>query len=327
MEHLLPKGTFMLSLDMELAWGGLHNGSYRSRVDLYGRTRPAVARLLDILDTYEIRATWAVVGHLMLNGCAEEGGRKHPELVRPEYEWFQGDWLDPAPCSNEGRDPLWYAPDMVADILDCRTEQEIGCHTFSHVIAGDPGCSRECFDSELVACIEAAEQWHVKLTSFVFPRNSIGHLDVLNRHGFRAFRGRTRRPSRSRDLGAVGRVVRGARWVLPKGPLTAIPERQHGLWCLPATSFYLHRAGGARLLPIAGRVLRAKAGIREAIERESLFHLYLHPFNLASDPEGLLGGLEEIFRSVAAGRDQGRLDNPTMGGLARRLDREVGARA
>jgi len=320
MDNTLSKGVFLLSLDTELAWGGLHNGSYRQRADLYARTRSAVARLLKLLETYEIRATWAMVGHLLLHGCESQNRAKHPELVRPLYPWFRGDWLDSVPCSTDGRDPLWYAPDMVAEILACRTEQEIGCHTFSHIIVGDPGCSRRCFESELAACIEAAEQWKVKLTSFVFPRNSVGHLGVLNRSGFRAFRGRTRRRSRSHDLGVVGRALRGARWVLPMGPLTTMPERQHGMWCLPATSFYLHREGSARLLPVAGRVMRAKAGIREAESRRSLFHVYLHPFNLASDPDRLLAGLEEIFRLVAVERDSDRLDNPTMGGLARRLD-------
>ncbi len=323
MEPKLSKGAFLLSLDTELAWGGLHNGKYRERVGLFEATRSAVARLLSLLGEYEIHATWAVVGHLLLRGCSQSAV-KHPELVRPDYPWLRGDWLDPVPCSEEGADPLWYAPDMVESILSCAAEQEIGCHTFSHVIAGHPGCSRQCFESEVRACVDAARGWGLKLTSFVFPRNSVAHLDVLREQGFRAFRGSSDDGVLTKLPGPVGRVARGIKWVVPQPSLTASPEYRDGLWCLPDTSFYLHREGGAGLLPVAGRVLRAARGLHQAARDQNLFHLYLHPFNLATDPDPLLEGLEKIFRMVASKRDRGILDNPTMGELAHRLDAGVG---
>jgi peptidoglycan/xylan/chitin deacetylase (PgdA/CDA1 family) len=280
------------------------------------RTRDVVTRLIDLLEQYEIRATWAVVGHLLLDRCRPVHGVKHPEIVRPSYAWFSGDWFQDDPCTDYARDPFWYGPDLIKRILASRTPQEIGCHGFSHMIIGDPGCSRDCLDSELKASQEAAASWGVTLKSFVFPRNSIGHLDVLAANGFSAFRGMASATWR-RLLPTA--VFNGMHTILPVPPFTSQPSAQHGLWNLPATTFYLHREGRARTVPIRLRVYRAVQGVRRAAKEKSLCHLWFHPFNLASDPEALLEGLKSTFKEVALCRERGVLANVTMGELAQQL--------
>lgn len=317
---MMPRGAFLLSLDTELAWGGVHSGAFLNRRDMFARTRGAVTRLLDLAARYEIRATWAVVAHLMLNRCAPVEGVKHPEIVRPCYTWKSGDWFEHDPCTDSARDPFWYAPDMIEQVRAC-SGQEIGCHGFSHIIAGDPGCGAECFRSELRASRTIAARWGLDLRSFVFPRNAIGHLDVLAAEGFTAYRGEITPAWQAALFPPIEKIVLGLRWSTPMRPLTAQPSRCAGLWNFPATSYYLHRDGLARRIPIELRVRRALSGIRTAAVERSLFHLYFHPFNLATDPEGLLSGLERIFRAVADARDRERLDNPTMGELAGRLAR------
>ncbi|MCI0438026.1 MAG: polysaccharide deacetylase family protein [Chloroflexi bacterium] len=324
MDTQLDKGVFLLSIDTELAWGGVHDGSFRRRSPHYLRTRDVIGRLLRLLDEYEIHATWAVVGHLMLESCKPHGGRKHPEIARPAYSWLRGDWFASDPCANASAAPFWYGPDIVQRILDCGTRQEIGSHGFSHMIVGDPGCSRECFDSELKASREAAKRWGIELKSFVFPRNSIGHLDVLAANGFTSFRGVTKTGYRLLP-GTLQRVGRGIENMLPSPAVTAHPRKTGELWDLPATCFYLHRDGWARRAPIAFRVRKSVSGLRKAASERAIHHLWFHPFNLASDPDGLLDGLKAIFAEAARLREQGGLLNPTMGEMAGSLQRASAA--
>lgn len=315
----LNKGTFLLSIDTELAWGGIHDGSFRRRQQMFERTRRTIAGLIQIMERYEIRATWAIVGHLFLESCKPSNGVKHPEIVRPSYPWRSGDWFEDDPCGDVGTDQYWYGPDIVESILKCRVPQEIGSHGFSHVIVGDPGCSRECFDSELKACVEVARAWGITLRSFVYPRNSIGHLDVLAANGFTAYRGLSS-AWHQRLPGPARRVGRGADYLLPVPVVTAQPRRAGDLWDLPATCFYLHRDGWARGIPVALRVYRSVLGVRRAAREKSLYHLWFHPFNLASDPDGLLGGLEAIFKEVARLRELGVIENLAMMDMVEHLE-------
>lgn len=314
------KGSFVLSIDTELAWGSVHSGAFKQRWSHYNQTREVINRLLKLQEKYQIQATWALVGHLFLDSCQAQGGVKHPEITRPAYDWFDGDWFDADPCGQASSDPNWYGPDIVKQIQDCQVPQEIGCHGFSHMIVGDAGCSRECFESEIRACLEQAEKWGVNLKSFIFPRNSVGHLDVLAQNGFNSYRGGN--PAWfTKFSGRYGQIARLVDSLLPIAPPVVTPRLvDGGMWDLPASYFYPHRDGWAKNIPVSIAVRKSKLGLERAARHNSIFHLWFHPFNLASDPDALLQGLEEVFQQVKRLRDQGKLDNPTMGNLAASLD-------
>ena len=308
MTHFASEGIFVFSLDLELAWGELDTRAHIKRGALYQDTRQAIDRVLDLMERYEIRGTWATVGHLFLDRCDRSNGRAHPELVRPSYSWFPGDWLAEDPHGSVATDPHWYAPDILEKILRCATPQEIGCHSFSHVVAGDPGCSRECFDSEIKACLDVAREWGISLKSFVFPRNSVGHLDVLASNGFTNYRGHTERWY-YRVPRVLGKIARRAAPFVTPDTLVKEPRYNDGLWNFPSSFFFpdVVSARGFR---------RLRQGIHLAMQRKSLFHLWLHPFNIANNPNALLERMEQVFREVASLREQGRIINPTMGELA-----------
>ena len=71
----LDCGAFVVSLDFELAWGTRG----RPSADKVGRylngTRPAIDRMLQLFQQYEISATWVMVGGLLLGGSS-----RHPLL-------------------------------------------------------------------------------------------------------------------------------------------------------------------------------------------------------------------------------------------------------
>jgi peptidoglycan/xylan/chitin deacetylase (PgdA/CDA1 family) len=311
--------TFIISLDEELVWGSFDHTAPARFAERYPDLRGVVRELLRVFDRHDVPATWAIVGHLFLHSCTRGAdGRAHPELLRPRHAWFQGDWLSQDPCTDRTRDPLWYGDDLVDLVRGARVAHEIGCHSFSHVVYGDVGCTEAVAESDLSACLEAARPRGIVLRSFVFPRNAEGHHGVLQRHGFAAYRGED--PSWYRTLPGTAR--RAAHLfdqaaALPP-PVTEPSEKLPGLWNFPGSMLLLHTDGVRRLIPFASRVLKARAGLRRAIRERKLFHLWFHPFNVARHRDGMLDTLDAILADAARLRDRGELDIMTMGGLAKR---------
>ena len=138
-----------------------------------------IDRLLELLAEFEVPATWAIVGHLFLASCSPVGARKHPEIVRPKHSWVTGDWFDHDPGGDESTAPLFFGRSLIQKIRNCRVAQEIGSHSFSHVIFGDPGCYHSTAESELRESVRAVRELGIELRSFIFPRNSVGHLNIF----------------------------------------------------------------------------------------------------------------------------------------------------
>jgi len=317
----LDRGVFMLSLDFELIWGTL---------DLFGpegfrractTERQLLPRLLELLARHRIGATWCVVGHLFLERCPEAAQPMHAEMVRPRHAWQRGDWFADDPGGDERTQPLFFARSLVRQIQDCPVPQEIGSHSFSHVIFGDPGCSRECADSELRACVKAARELGIELRSFAFPRNSVGHLDVLRAHAFTSFRGPGPRwYEQEEPPGPEARLARLWDVLLATTPPVFLPRLTgDGLWDLPGSMIYQPMHGLRRHIPLSLRVRRARKGLEAAAHQRRLFHLWFHPTNLADESDAMFDGLDQILREVAALCAAGRLENLTMGEFTSRL--------
>jgi peptidoglycan/xylan/chitin deacetylase (PgdA/CDA1 family) len=314
---LLARGVAVVSIDTELAWGEAHRRDDDAHRD-YSTERTVIAAILELFTRYQIPATWALVGHLFLDRCAAEDGRPHPDVVRPEYPWLDGDWFDIDPCSTMEEAPAFYGRDIVAAIRSCPVEQEVGCHSFSHLIAAEPGCGAEAFGSDLDACRALAAADGLDLRSYVFPRNAIGHVAELGRHGFRSYRGRA-------ATDAMGGFRRAVDRLRPLARSAAWPEREpSGVWNVPQTYLFAPATRGRRV-PAGLWARRPRARLRLAARERSLFHLWFHPYNVTAAPERALRALEAICKEAARLRDAGRLDVLTMGALADRLD--AGGRA
>src|SRR5262249_44505594 len=117
------------------------------------------------------------------------GGRVDYNWPAPQFRWFQGGWYEGIPAFGEDGADVFYAPDLVEKIVSCRTYQELGTHTFSHIDVGDPGCSAEAARAEFSVCQVVCRDWGRKLRSVVFPHNYAGHLEVLEETGYRCYRG------------------------------------------------------------------------------------------------------------------------------------------
>jgi hypothetical protein len=316
----LTRGAFVLSLDTELVWGSFDHVPPDVFAARYPDVRGTIRRLLALLEQREIAATWAVVGHLFMNSCQRGAdGRPHPECLRPRHRWHDGDWFGMDPCTDRARDPLWYGDDVLDWVQAAKPRQEIGSHSFSHVVFGDEGCNADVARSELRACVEQAKRRGIELRSFVFPRNIEGHHAVLREFGMAAFRGHD--PTWYYGL---PRVVRRAAHLADQAaavppPVSDPTETLPGLWNIPGSMLWLHRDGVRRVVPLASRVRKAKLGLHRASREERVFHLWFHPFNLCVDRDAMLEALGAVLDEACRMRTRGELDIMTMGALAERL--------
>jgi peptidoglycan/xylan/chitin deacetylase (PgdA/CDA1 family) len=314
----LRRGVVVISFDFELIWGTLdHRGPEGFRHACEREREQVIDRLLGALEEFRIPATWCVLGHLMLAECRPVNGRKHPEIVRPRHAWHPEDWFAHDPCGTEQSDPVFYARSLIESVRACSVRQEIGCHSFSHVIFGDPGCSPETAASEVGRCVEIAEALGIGMRSFAFPRNRVGHLDVLRRYGFSCFRGPEPTwhegggGARRQRLGHLIDVVAARR------PPVVMPKRAPGgVVNIPASMMYFPMHGVRRFVPLGARVRRATKGIDLAARERRVFHLWCHPTNFADEMDRMFDGFGQILRHISRLRDRGDIDVLTMGALA-----------
>lgn len=310
-DHIeLERGIFVISLDFELIWGTL---------DLFGpegfrracETEHAVVidRLLNLFAEFEVRATWCTLGHLFLEHCTEVNGHKHPEIVRPKHAWATGDWFEHDPCGTEGDAPIFLGRSLVEKIRACPVPQEIGSHSFSHVIFGDAGCSRETAESEIKECVRLASEMGIELRSFAFPRNKVGHLDVLREYGFTSYRGADLNWYEQESVpGAVKRVMHLWDVLTARRPPVVLPARVAAdFWDIPGSMIYFPMHGFRRYIPLSLRIKRAVKGLDTAARRRRIYHLWFHPTNMSDEMEAMFAGLRTILAHAAALRARGEL--------------------
>jgi len=251
--------VILIQADFEMAWASRWSKRFRGNIqgvlEMARRERKNMSQILDLCDRFNIPVTWATVGHLLLDNCQRQNGKIHHDIPQlPEFEneyWkFSGqDWFEHDPGTDVARDPEWYAPDLVKDILRRETKHEIGCHTFSHIDCRDGICPPELMQIELRECKKLAKRWGMELKSFVHPGHTIGNLDVLADEGFSNYR-------------TDYRNVLG----YPK-------DNRNGFWELPSTM----EIGYRKEWSMEYHVHRYRKIIDRAIKAHSVCVLWFHP--------------------------------------------------
>lgn len=296
-------GSLIVSIDVELIWGFNHllfEPSYREYIEelkkiMTQRSRKNMKELVRISEKHKIPFTWAIVGHLALHACSRVDGIPHPDMPRPEG-FKLGDWYAYDPCSNYRDDPLWYAPDIIETIIGSSLEQDIGCHSFSHINFRE--ASRETARAEVRKCREVLHEYGVKPVSFVYPRNIVAHLDVLREEGFKTYRYKLKRvlPVKRKIAYKLADVI---------SPLLGRHKMQNGLVGIPGT--FLYQTPRRWEVPLL--VAAAKRGIKKVSQSDGIFHIHFHDY-LESDE--LLRGLDSVLGYAARLRDKGKIEVYTM---------------
>ena len=201
-----PTAQFVISIDLEMSWGAMHHDQPHDDAP-FRREREIVDGVLSLMAK-------SGCGHVGCRGppgldeCSkDENGRPHSQIPRPNYRWLDRDWYDPDPVSTLDAYPTWYGPDLVRAIRQCEVPQEVASHSFGHIIVGDPDCDSAAFRADLLECRAIAEAGGIDLQSFVYPRNKVGHVEVLTETGFSSYRSPT--PDRFLGMSRPRRAVAG----------------------------------------------------------------------------------------------------------------------
>ncbi|QKY15579.1 polysaccharide deacetylase family protein [Halorubrum sp. CBA1229] len=287
------KGIFTLSLDTELAWGMFDKDNVGDYENAYRNTPDVVDHLCNMFDEYDISATWAIVSHLLMD-C----DKAHTDRTSPNFEWID-DWFAELPCVNGFDDVLWFAPWLIDRLQACETAQEIGLHGSTHMQLGADGCSRQHAEEEIDVAVKTLREHGLEPKSFVFPRNDVGHVDVLREHGIKVYRGRDaywyERASVPNIIKPPCRFVDEA--VRGTPPVTE-PIEHNGILEIPGSQTFRPSHDGWQYTPGECSVERAKKGLERAARTGKTFHLWFHPFNLGHSPEKDCHRLERILMIV-----------------------------
>lgn len=289
--ELLPfkngaKAAVCISADFELNWAWREIAPEER--DIRGTNeRDNFKYILQLLEDYSIPITWATVGHLFLKSClGRKDGVAHDSMPRPQYnKRWEGDWYIHDPCSDYKKDPLWYAPDLIQQIIESKVPHEIGTHSFSHIDFSPEHSSNELVRREIEQCATVMASFDLKPRSLVFPFNKMGYsyLGVFSELGVIAVRHRDKKVRLS------------------------YPE------CTPSGVYKIYESMNLRSPKYYNYLDKAKIFIEEAAKRNAVYHLWFHP----SDPiQVFKREFREIIEYIYKEREKGVIWVATMGELA-----------
>ncbi len=310
--HSKP-GYFIFSLDTELSVGFFDLDQERHEIFSANgqRERNSIRSVLGLCEKYGIAATWAIVGHIFYARC-EYCQRCPIQAWQGKYQSY-----DEAYGTDH---PLWYGADVISQILASPQPKEIGFHGYTHRVFTESKMDAEEARFEIAEWKRLAARHNLHGTSMVFPRNAIGHLDVVKEAGFLTYRGHDLIPRLYElvpILESFDHILSLSR--LPVYDVDASAIDPKGLVCLRGSQhlFNYNRQMETILDALGFHKLRLKRifkGMRKAAAEGKMVHLWAHPweFRTAKDLEKL----EAILAFAAEEIAHSRLRSVTMTEMA-----------
>jgi peptidoglycan/xylan/chitin deacetylase (PgdA/CDA1 family) len=271
-------GRFIISLDCEGKWGmadKLEPFHHRLLTD------DALARVYDdlvaLFDRHDMAATFAFV----LAFTMDDAERREFAQLFDVDDSRAGGWLSYFREAQRARHlEGWFQPHAL-DVVRKHAQHEIACHGFCHRSLADAALSADDARAELDAAETVAARKGLALRTFIFPRNKVGHIEVLAEKGYLGYRDEKPHPP-----GRVARLKSLAEeldiWPRPE---KQVPQAKDDIVCIPAGHFFNWRFGLRRRIPAAITVQRWKTLLDRTASGGGVAHLWLHPHNLITAPE------------------------------------------
>jgi len=196
----------------------------------------------------------------------------------------------------EKGDELWSGIDIVNSIKKEKIH-ELASHSYSHEIFDK--ISTKKADNEIKKNISK---------SFVFPRNKINYLEILNKYKFTSYRAKDRSEY---EL------------LLPVFPPTNNPKIKKGLLEIPSSMYFVSGRSIRKYIPFGLRFVKCKLGIDKAINKKEIFHLWFHPIDFADNTDNLMIEFEQILKYVDKKRSEKLLNIKTMDQIVKEFNLSI----
>ena len=294
--------TFIVSFDCEGHWGMMDHLEAHGRLTSSGLAS-AYERLLALFDRHQVKATFAFVGAFAMS---EEEARADLSLFT-EVGRHTRDWLAPFMADLQARrTDGWFAPRAAAAVA-ASGRHELASHGFTHLPLVEGEIDAAEFDREVAASRKPAAYAGARELTFVYPRNQLGFMSRLARHGFIGYRGAL----------AVRRGRRSSRWRHLFDEINPFPAAQaHGVAgapvvAIPAGRMLNWRSGLRGRIPIAWTAHVWRKTLDDALRTGGVAHLWSHPHNFITGHD-MFDLLDEVLKAVGPRIRAGELWNPTM---------------
>jgi peptidoglycan/xylan/chitin deacetylase (PgdA/CDA1 family) len=285
----MVKGRVTISIDLELAWGTWDVLTPEHLRLAEALERPICAALIELFDRYEVAATWAIVAGLLDASCS---------TARP------------------GNKACWYAPDIIERVTQAKVGHEIGSHSGQHIYFDRATASQAQEDLEFAQHLHQVNGLSFK--SFIFPRNSVDHLNILAKVGLQTFRGpgvdwieTARRAGKT-----AGQVANLVDKLLPIAPAAVVARECGELTDVPPSMLLIGRNGLRRFAWPQVTRLKLRKGLERAKQAGRIFHLWFHPSNFYYRREEQLATLKWFLELISEEAGRGAIEILTMGSIA-----------
>lgn len=322
-------GKFVISLDFELFWGIRDKRSLEDYSDNLLGVWDVIPELLDLFDTYKVRATWATVGFLFADSF-EELHNYYPDSCPDYVDRSLNPYLEDTEFIQSFDPRYFFAKDLLNEIV-VRGSHEIASHSFSHYYCLEPGQELRDFKADLAAAINIAGFFGVELKSFVFPRNQTNddYLDVIKDFGFTSYRGNEKSwiysPSNRRGNNLVKRAIRflDAYFNITGHNCYPLGESSiNALLNIPSSRFL--RPYDSRLALFEHlRLNRILRSMTYAAKTGQVFHIWWHPHNFGVNKSNNMKFIKKILVHYSFLNSKYGFESVTMGYLSQEMMNQV----
>ncbi len=298
-EKMFNNGNLIISLDFELLWGVFDVVDYEERRKYFENTRQVIPQILDLFNSYNIKATWATVG-MLFNENWEEWNKNKPDLL-PKYKnrtlsaYQFGDSIQ-----DQNTEDLCFAPNLIK-LIQKTPGQEIGTHTYSHYYCMEPGQDIETFKADLDMAVKLAGNMDISMKSLVFPRNQIReeYLEVCYKTGISNVRSNPSawywKDASSNALST--KLARTGDAYLPLGKKSYSGDKlifqSNKAMQQKASRFLRPVEGNSQLRKL--KMNRILSEMTYAAKNKEVYHLWWHPHNFGDQPGESLKDLKILL--------------------------------